>query len=694
MSIRLSVTCSIPRVSPLSDSSTLSGARWAAVFESSFERASGEEPNRYTLRLTNQADAPLTGFTLCVNGPIRVDGRAKIDGARVVKSLSNHIEIAPERGFGLAPGATWTVEVRGLRHNLQHWSDGATTAYLIMADGGAARVAVTPTRYHGDNRPLLRGTSGFAPQLGAPEPLSIIPWPQAVGVAGRRATPHGLSFDGQDDVSRAAATAFADLSGRLFPAEALARTEAEGGLPIHCVLDRVLAPEAYAIAFGPEAAQLRAADHAGFLYGMISLGQILRGARLHPQHFIFPLNGEIVDAPVHRWRGSHLDVARQFYAAEEVMHFVRVLAWNKLNRFHWHLSDDEAWRVEIDAYPELTSIGAWRGHGLAIPPVLGSGPEKYGGYYTKDVVRRVVAAADDLGVAVVPEIDIPGHSFAVLKALPWLSDPGEHGVYASVQVFPNNCLNPANERTFEFLDRVFDELVDLFPSKIIHIGADEVPLGAWSGSPMALEWLRGRAGEAAAAEHAARLNGVTNLHGADDIEGTGAAALQAHFLRRVQSMLAAKGCVTGGWEEAAHGDVVDKAATYLVGWRNVEACRRYASAGYDIVVSPGQRYYLDMSMSKDWHEPGAWWAGSSSPEETYAFDPSQGWTNDQKRRLMGVQACIWSEHMSDRAVFDRLVFPRLSAIAETGWTASERKSWPRFKSMAGLMPNMYGHWSR
>src|SRR6185436_979160 len=151
-----------------------------------------------------------------------------------------------------------------------------------------------------------------------------------------------------------------------------------------------------------------------------------------------------------------------------------------------------------------------------------------------------------------------GHCYAMLQAIPELRDPGEHGTYFSVQAFPNNCLNPAREETYRALETVFDELIELFPSKIIHIGADEVPIGAWSGSPLALARLREIAGEALATAHARRLNVLTNRHGADEIDGSGAAVLQAEFLKRIQAFLASRGCIAGDWQEAAHGNVIDK----------------------------------------------------------------------------------------------------------------------------------------
>ena len=647
----------------------------------------------YALKLTNSGSTALAGFKLCVSGPARIDPTADIEGGTLESRVSNHSEFAPPRGFVLEPGQTWTVTARGLNYPLRHWSDGANTAYLALSDGKLLPVHTAPTEAVGDNAPLARGTARFPVPARAPVAVSIVPWPKSVAVSGARLAPAGLDIQPSGDAASKAAAAFSALVDDLFPVEGLVRSVAEAGLPVRLAEKAGMGAEAYELSFGTAGIELHSTGQTGFLYGLITLGQILRGARLHPATFTFPTGGSITDEPSMRWRGTHLDVARQFYSSAEVSRFLKLLAWNKLNRFHWHLSDDEAWRVEIDAYPALTSIGAWRGHGLPIPALLGSGGEPSGGYYSKAVVRDIVALGESLGIAIVPEIDVPGHCFAMLQAIPELVDPKEEGLYSSVQSFPNNCLNPAHEATYRILETVFDELIALFPSKIFHIGADEVPLGAWSGSPEAIARLTEVAGETVAKNHAKRLNQVTNHHGADEIEGTGAAILQGEFLARISKFLASRGCITGGWEEAAHGDVIDKAKSYLVGWRTVEVAAALAGRGYDMVVAPGQRYYLDMSNGPVWSEPGAGWAGWSGPEETYEFDPSQGWTPEQTQHLLGVQACIWSEPMTDRAIFDRLVFPRLSAIAETGWTPKASKSWKRFSALVGLMPNLYGHWA-
>lgn len=655
--------------------------------------ATDDGPLGYDIALTNTGATPVSSFSLGLSGPGRIDPQGTLENGRLLKRLSNYTLIAPPEGFILGPGETWTATARGLSYRLQHWSEGANAAYVVLDDGTIVPVPTAPTEAKGGNAPLRKGAARFPVPARAPVAVSIVPWPEAVDVSGARTAPPGLDLRPQGEEARRAAAAFSDLVSGLFPVEALVRPAAEGGMPVDVVARPGMAAEAYALSFAEAGATVAATTRQGMLYGLITLGQILRGAKLYPHTFVFPTGGAIADAPAFGYRGCHLDTARQFYASAEIERFLKIMAWNKMNRFHWHLTEDEAWRIEIAAYPALTEIGAWRGHGKALPPLLGSGPQPTGGYYTKETVRRIVALADSLAIAVIPEIDVPGHSYAALQALPELRDPGETGEYQSVQGFPNNSLNPAHEPAYRFMETVIDEVLDLFPANIFHIGADEVPLAAWSGSPLALAMLEKLAGPAMREKHARQFNQLGNRHGADEIEGSPTAILQAEFIRRIHRHIASRGAVTGGWEEAAHGDVIDRDKSFVIGWRNVEISRALAARGYDIVVAPGQHYYLDMANGPDWAEPGASWAGWSGPQETYEFEPRAGWSESELSHLIGVQSCIWSESMTDRAIFDRLVFPRLSAVAEAGWTRAGRKSWQRFSALAGLMPILYGHWA-
>ena len=369
------------------------------------------------------------------------------------------LPISPPNGFVLQPGAVWTITASNLDFPLRHWTDGTTSAMVKLADGRVLSIPVSRGTVTGaaPNRAEIIDISGAGDAGG----MSVIPWPAQVTTEGRRSAPEGFAVSGH----AVTAQSFADLTEHLFPGEALARTAEEGGYPVTLTLQPGHAGEAYALAIVASAATITASTQTGLLYGLITLTQMARGAKRDPQRFTFPSLATITDAPEFGWRGCHWDVARRFYGTAEVAQFLRILAWNKLNRFHWHLSEDEAWRIEIDAFPELTEKGAWRGYGLPLPPFLGSGPERSGGYYTKAAVRRLIALGTSLGIEIVPEIDLPGHCHALLTAIPRLRDAQENGLYHSIQAFPNNCLNPALPEVEQVVQTILTELCALFPSR-------------------------------------------------------------------------------------------------------------------------------------------------------------------------------------------------------------------------------------
>jgi hexosaminidase len=326
------------------------------------------------------------------------------------------------------------------------------------------------------------------------------------------------------------------------------------------------------------------------------------------------------------------------------------------------LTDDEGWRLEIPAYPALAEIAGWRGHGLALPPLFGSPAEKHGAVYSRAEIGGLVAHAASLGIVAVPEIDVPGHSFATLCALPQLRDPGETGAYHDVHHYTNNALNPAVEATYGFLETVFGTVADLFPSPIIHIGGDEVATGAWIGSPLARNLMR--------------------KHG-----WTGTAQLQSHFLKRIQKIVTELGRTTGAWEEAAQGGGIDATGSCLFAWTKAQAGLDLAKAGYDVVLMPGTRYYLDMAPGEDWWEPGAAWAGTVPLDVTYNYDPGGDWSADLLPHLKGIEAALWGEPLGQEAgLIDYLLFPRLSAVAEAAWTPAKRKNLTRFLAVQDLIP--------
>jgi hexosaminidase len=401
---------------------------------------------------------------------------------------------------------------------------------------------------------------------------------------------------------------------------------------------------------------IAASDVAGFRHGFVTLGQLLRDAS--------PGRVRIVDGPAYEWRGLHVDLARQFFAASDVERLVDLAAWRKLDRLHLHLTDDEAWRVPIDGYPELTGVGAWRGHGLAIPPLLGSPAAATGGSYTVEEIRKWVRRAAELGVVVVPEVDLPGHCFAALTAVPSLRDPDDTTAAHSVQRFVDNAVYPGLPATMRFVEAVFGALAAMFDSPWLHIGGDEVAPGAWARSPI-----------------------VANYAAARGLTGIG--AVEAAFMSDViASVRRVTGRQVGAWQEVAEIGGLQPADGYVVAWKSANDARVLADSGFDVVVSAPDAYYLDMALDDGWTSPGASWAGSVALDDVCAFAPGAGWSNEARQHLLGIQACVWTEHIPSASAFDELVFPRLDAIAERAWLGRIEGGPGSIANRAATMPRL------
>ncbi|CAJ1802074.1 Beta-hexosaminidase [Aeromonas salmonicida] len=403
-----------------------------------------------------------------------------------------------------------------------------------------------------------------------------------------------------------------------------------------------LAAEAYRLTITPEGVTIAAAGEAGWRHGLTSLAQ---WALQHGESL--PCI-ELVDAPRFGFRGIFLDCARHFHPVANLKRLLKLMSLYKFNRFHWHLTDNEGWRLEIKAFPQLTEIAAWRGHDLPVGPQLSGGPEPYGGYYTQSEVRELVAYASGLGITVIPEIDIPGHCHAAIKALPGLLiEEADRSRYLSVQYFDDNVLNPALPGTYQFLEAVIDEVCELFPGPLVHMGGDEVPTGVWTDSPACQQLMQ--------------------RQGYQDYR-----ELQGHLLRHCQQYLASKGKQMLGWEEILHGDKVSRDAT-IFAWTSFQAGLDAAAAGYPVVMAPAQHLYLDLAWSQDPREPGLYWAGTLNLEQVYRCDPAPAdfHANDN---ILGVLSPLWSELVTSRDRLDYMLFPRMLATAEVAWSDATRKA--------------------
>jgi hexosaminidase len=562
-------------------------------------------PGRMRLRLVNTGRAPLAGFRLALTSVVQLTPEPRAP-TRLVTRTSGYHELAPPADFELPPGDVWDVGALVCGHRPDHANDGPASAFVILADGST--------------RPVRVGATGVA--------VTIRVGPSA---------PPALRLDGGGDVAASAWAVAAACERRLFPDDDVVLGET--GAAVDAAVDETWPPEAFVIVGRGDRLEVTAGSAATLRMAFLTLAR---------RHRVGEHGDELRQVPVHEWRGLHADLARQYFPAVDVERLIDVAAWHGLNRLHLHLTDDEAWRVPIAAYPALTELGAWRGHGLPIPALLGSGADPSGGAYTTGDIGRWVRRAADLGIEVVPEIDLPGHCFAALAAVPELRDPADTSGAVSVQHFVDNVLVPGLPSTAPFLEAVFGELADLFPAPWLHLGGDEVPAGAWSGSP--------------AAEHYASEQG---LAGTDAI----AAAFMADVIALVRT---ATGRQVGVWQEAAECGALRPDDGYVVGWKSSADCRRLAAAGYQVVAAPAEVYYLDMASDGEWRSPGASWAGRTSLADIEAYDVAGGWTTTERAHLLGIQACLWTEHVHDHATLVELLHPRLDAIAASAWTSEFR----------------------
>ena len=408
--------------------------------------------------------------------------------------------------------------------------------------------------------------------------------------------------------------------------------------------------EAYALDVAPTGVTVTAAKRAGLFYGAISVWQLAvqdeaKGPAQLPAV-------AISDAPRFAWRGFMLDSARHFQTVETIEAILDAMAVHKLNVLHWHLVDDQGWRLEIKKYPRLTSEGAWR-----VPAgAAGRDPRtgkavRYGGFYTQDQVRALVAYAAARGITIVPEIEMPGHALAPLVAYPQygMTKAPPRRSMGDWGVFP--YLYNTDDQTFAFLNDVLDEVMDLFPSEYIHVGGDEAVKDQWKASP-------------AIQAKIAQL-GVKDEHG-----------LQSWFIQRVEKHINARGRRMIGWDEILEGGLAPNAT--VMSWRGIEGAVAAASQGHDAVLAPDSTLYMDRRQSASADEPPGR-LKIVSLKDVYQFDVAPAaLTPAQRGHILGLQATAFTEHMRTDERLQMMTFPRLVAVAETGWTPQARRDWNDF----------------
>ena len=366
----------------------------------------------------------------------------------------------------------------------------------------------------------------------------------------------------------------------------------------------------------------------------------------------------IYDKPEYSWRGMHLDVSRHFFPKEFIKRYIDLIAMHKMNVFHWHLTDDNGWRIEIDKYPKLTEIAAWHVDRSdepwreVTPPKPGE-KATYGGFYTKDDIREIVQYAADRYITILPEIEMPGHTSEVLAAYPELSCTGGPFYVQPGSYWPNVAIFCAgNDETFEFLENVLDEIIELFPGEYIHIGGDEATKTNW--------------------KHCKKCQKRIKDEGLKDEN-----ELQSWFVKKIEKYLISKGKRLIGWDEILEGGLAPEAT--VMSWRGFEGGIESARQGHDVVMSPTSHCYFDYYQANPDFEPEAI-GGFTTLKKVYSFEPTPPVLNaDEAKHILGGQGNVWTEFIATPEHAEYMSVPRMTALAEVLWTPKEKRNWPDFR---------------
>jgi hexosaminidase len=491
-----------------------------------------------------------------------------------------------------------------------------------------------------------------------PAPVELIMLKGAFTVDGRTV----IMVSPLDSETGKAAGFLADMIGRSM---SLTLPVSEGSKKqknaVMMVIDTALATgqEGYMLEVTRKGIVLRSATAEGLFRGVQTIRQLLP-----PQVEVAGgLTGDIrpsvpacviTDEPRFSYRGMHLDVSRHMFPVEEIKKYIDIIALHKMNTFHWHLTDDQGWRIEIKKYPRLTEVGSQRretvtGHS-GRPPLVYDG-KPYGGFYTQEEIKDIVRYAADRFVNVIPEIEMPGHATAALASYPVFSCTGKPIEVATRWGVFDDVYCAGKDTTFAFLEDVLDEVMALFPSQYIHVGGDECPKVRWEKCPACQKRIRE---ERLKDEH----------------------ALQSYFITRIEKYLNLHGRKLIGWDEILEGGLAPEAT--VMSWRGVRGGIEAAKMGHDVIMTPGTHMYLDHYQCEPQNEPLA--IGGYSPlERVYSYEPLPGeLTPDEQKYVLGLQGNVWTEYIATPEHLEYMAFPRAFAISETGWTPAMKKDFVDF----------------
>lgn len=425
--------------------------------------------------------------------------------------------------------------------------------------------------------------------------------------------------------------------------------------------------EGYILTVTPEKISIKGQTESGVFYGIQTLRKSMPADMTDAGSILLPAV-TINDAPRFSYRGMHLDVARHFFPVEFIKEYIDLLALHNMNTFHWHLTEDQGWRIEIKKYPKLTEIGSKRDC-----TVIGRNSGEYdntpyGGFYTQEEAKEIVKYAQDRYITVIPEIDLPGHMLAALASYPELGCTGGPYKVASTWGVFQDVLCIGNENAMKFLEDVMDEITDIFPSKYIHIGGDEAPRVRWKECPKCQALIKEKGLKA-------------------DKEHTAEDRLQSYCMTRIEKYLNDKGRQIIGWDEILEGGLAPNAT--VMSWRGSAGGIKAAQMGHDVIMTPNSHCYFDHYQSKDTDNEPLAIGGFLPVEKVYTLEPTASLTEEQAKHVLGTQANVWTEYIPTTEQVEYMLLPRIAALAEVQWTQPEKKNYEDFKNRLTNLVKFY-----
>ena len=433
--------------------------------------------------------------------------------------------------------------------------------------------------------------------------------------------------------------------------------------------DPSLGDEGYEMTVTPASVVISAKKPVGIFYGIQSLRQLLPPeieSREKGNGIAWDIPAvRVKDWPRFAWRGMMLDVGRHMFPLDFIKRFIDLMALHKMNVFHWHLTEDQGWRIEIKKYPKLTEVGSWRGSARLPKENEAPDGQRYGGYYTQEQVREIVTYAASRFIRVVPEIEMPGHAVAALASYPELGCTGGPYAVRSSWGIAKDVYCAGNEQTFAFLEDVLDEVIELFPDEYIHIGGDECPKERWKTCP--------------------KCQAAMQKYGLQNEE-----QLQSHFIRRIETFLNTKGRRMIGWDEILEGGLAPNAT--VMSWRGMDGGLKAAREGHDVVMSPTSHCYLDYRPTEGVDPTLPEWLAYLPLEKSFAFEPvPDNLSPAEAAHILGAQANLWTEFVPTPERADYMVYPRASALAEVMWSEQTGRDFGDFSKRLG---NLLQHLDR